>query len=264
MTMAQEDFDVRDFNRNAWDGLVRQGNRWTIPASPEEIDRARQGSFLVYLTPSTPVPLAWLPSLCGLKILGLASAGGQQGPILAAAGADVTILDNSPGQLGQDRMVAQREGLVLRCEEGDMRDLSRFADESFDLIFHPCSNCFVPEIRPVWLECSRVLRRGGLLLAGFVNPIAFITDLALEREGIVQLRYSVPYSDLDHLEEPQVQELIKAGEPLSFGHTLQDQIGGQLDAGLGLTHLVEDGWTDASEPLHRLMKCFVATRAVKL
>jgi 2-polyprenyl-3-methyl-5-hydroxy-6-metoxy-1,4-benzoquinol methylase len=70
-------------------------------------------------------------------VLCLASGGGQQGPILAAAGARVTVFDNSPQQLAQDRFVARREGLTLETVEGDMRDLSVFADVSFDLIVHP-------------------------------------------------------------------------------------------------------------------------------
>src|SRR6185295_686017 len=102
--------------------------------------------------------------------------GGQQAPILAAAGAIVTTLDFSPKQLAQDRLVAERDGLTLTTVQGDMTDLSMFADESFDLDFHPVSNTYVPEIRPVWREAYRVLRCGGSLLAGFINPINFVFD----------------------------------------------------------------------------------------
>ena len=91
----------------------------------------------------------------------LASGGGQQGPILAAAGADVTVFDNSPRQLEQDRYVADRDGLHLQTVEGDMRDLSCFPDESFDLIVHPVSNVFVPDVKPVWREAYRVLKPGA-------------------------------------------------------------------------------------------------------
>jgi SAM-dependent methyltransferase len=243
--------------------LVKAANRWTVPVSTKEVEAARHGQFAVYLTPSKPVPSDWFPPLRGCRILGLASGGGQQGPLLAAAGADVTVFDNSPLQLGQDREVARRDHLKLGTVEGDMRDLSAFADASFDLIFHPCSNCFVPDILPVWRECWRVLRPGGLLLSGFVNPIAFCTDRALETQGILQLRYAIPYSDLEHRGDPQIRAGLEAGDPISFGHTLQAQIGGQLDAGFLLSRLFEDGWSDASLPIDRLMKCFIATRAIK-
>jgi ubiquinone/menaquinone biosynthesis C-methylase UbiE len=78
--------------------------------------------------------------------------------VLAAAAVDVTVFDNSPKQLEQDRAVANRDGLTLRTVLGDMRDLSAFEDASFDLVFHPVSNVFCPEVLPVWRECYRVLR----------------------------------------------------------------------------------------------------------
>ncbi len=103
------------------------------------------------LTETKPVPRAWFPEMRGAEVLCLASGGGQQAPVFAAAGAKVTVLDNSPEQLAQDRLVAEREALDLRTVQGDMSGpLVCFADESFDLVFHPVSNLFVPEVRPVW------------------------------------------------------------------------------------------------------------------
>ena len=90
-----------------------------------------------------------VPPLAGADVLCLAAGGGQQGPILAAAGADVTVFDNSPRQLAQDRLVADRDGLAIRTIEGDMADLSAFADASFDLVVHPVSNVFAADVRPV-------------------------------------------------------------------------------------------------------------------
>ena len=255
--------DVRAYNREAWDAMVRAGNQWTRPVTSEQVARARAGDWSVVLTPTTPVPRAWLGDVRGARVLGLACGGGQQGPLLAAAGARVTILDNSPAQLAQDRLVAERDGLELTTVQGDMRDLSAFADGSFDLVFHPCSNCFVPDIAPVWREAFRVLVPGGVLLAGVVNPVVFTADLALEREGIMQMKYPIPYSDLDHADDPEVQRGRAQGWPLSFGHTLEAQLGGQLAAGFVLTALFEDGWDGATEPIHRFLKCYLATRAVK-
>src|SRR5690606_23925477 len=131
--------DVRAHNRDAWDRRVCEGNRWTRGVSPEKVQAARDGRWSVVLTPSKPVPQNWFPPLAGAEVLCLACGGGQQGPILAAAGARVTVLDNSPGQLQQDRQVAQREGLELVTVEGDMRDLSMFEDGRFDLVFQPVS-----------------------------------------------------------------------------------------------------------------------------
>jgi len=156
--------DIRAYNREAWNRQVEEGNEWTLPVSSEVIAAARKGQWQIVLTPIKPVPQAWFPKLAGLDTLCLASAGGQQAPVLAAAGGKVTVLDNSPRQLAQDRFVAERDGLSIITVEGDMRDLSMFSDQSFGLIFHPVSNLFVPDIRPVWRETFRVLRREGVLL----------------------------------------------------------------------------------------------------
>ena len=45
----------------------------------------------------------------------------------------MTVFDNSPGQLARDDEVAAREGLAIRTVLGDMRDLTAFADASFDV-----------------------------------------------------------------------------------------------------------------------------------
>src|SRR5512137_2653648 len=172
-------FDLRAYNSAAWDKAVERQSEWTIPVSPALIAAARGGEWQIVLTPTKPVPAGWFPPLAGADVLCLASGGGQQGPILAAAGAHVTVFDNSPRQLAQDRLVAEREGLAIRTVEGDMADLSAFDDASFDLIVHPVSNIFAQDVLPVWREAYRVLRPGGVLLAGFSNPINYIFDLDL-------------------------------------------------------------------------------------
>lgn len=253
--------DVRAHNRSAWDRQVELQNRWTVPANPETIAAARGGSWQILLTDSRPVPRSWFPDLAGLRILCLASGGGQQGPILAAAGAEVTVFDNSPRQLAQDRLVAQREGVELTAVEGDMRDLSAFADESFDLICHPISNVFVPEVRPIWAESYRVLRHGGVLLAAFMNPAVFVFDSELAEKGIFEVKHSLPYSDVTSTTDEERARLVAAGDPFEFSHSLEEQIGGQLEAGFVLTGFYEDYAT--GEPIAAYMPSYIATRAVK-
>ncbi len=256
--------DILAHNRQAWDRQVEQGNRWTVPVGPEVIAAARRGVVELVLTPTVPVPMAWYPPLAGADVLCLASGGGQQGPVLAAAGARVTVLDNSPAQLAQDRLVAEREGLELRTVLGDMADLSAFGDGSFDLIFHPVSNCFAPAVRPVWREAYRVLRSGGALLAGFDNPALYIFDWETMERGELVVRHRLPYSDVESLSEEQKARLAADGSPLEFSHTLEDQIGGQLEAGFLLTALFEDPWVDTKELLlSAYMPLFIATRAIK-
>ena len=257
--------DVLSHNRRAWDRLVEQGNPWTVPASPEAIAAARRGEWTILLTPTKPVPHDWLPDLPGRQVLCLASGGGQQGPILAAAGARVTVLDNSPKQLERDRLTAAREGLALTTVQGDMADLSAFAGAGFDFIVHPVSNVFAPDVRPVWREAYRVLRPGGALIAGFVNPALYIFDLELaERTGELRVRYPLPYADIDHLDEDYQRGLAEQGEPFEFSHTLEDQIGGQTAAGLAITGFYEDLDPAAGAlPLNKYMPVFLATRATR-
>ena len=257
--------DIRKYNSLAWDKEVERGNKWTVPVSEAVIAAARQGQWEIVLTPSKPVPRVWFPDLIGLDVLCLASGGGQQGPILAAAGAKITVLDNSPKQLEQDRLVAERYALDIATVEGDMADLSMFSDQSFDLIVHPVSNCFVPDIQPVWAEGFRVLRRGAVLLAGFSNPVIYLFDYDLaDRTGLLQVKYALPYSDLTSLTAEERQRYIKTGTPLEFSHTLEDQIGGQLDAGLLLTGFFEDAYPeDENDLLTNYMATFIATRAIK-
>lgn len=253
--------EVLRYNRDAWDRQVERHNRWTVAVGREEVERARRGDLQVVLTPSRPVPMDWFPPLSGLDVLCLASGGGQQGPLLAAAGASVTVYDNSPRQLDQDRMVADREGLTLECVQGDMADLSALRDASFDLIFHPCSNGFVPDVRPVWREAYRVLCPGGVLLAGFTNPLVYLFDETAMDQGELRVAHSIPYSDLTSLNEEERKRLVERDEPMCFGHTLDDQIGGQLAAGFVLTGFYEDG--DPTSPLSRYIPAYIATRALK-
>jgi SAM-dependent methyltransferase len=252
--------DVRAYNREMWNKQVEYGNPWTIPVSPEVIAAARQGEWSILLTENKAVPRGWFPAdLKGRDVLCLASGGGQQGPVLAAAGARVTVFDNSPRQLAQDRLVAEREGLSLATVEGDMRDLSAFADGSFDLVFHPVSNAFVPEVRPVWREAYRVLRPGGALLAGFSNPAQYVFDSDPETPGVFVARFCLPF-DATQLPEAERQRLFGDDAPLEFSHSLEEQIGGQLQAGFLLADLYED---HSSDPLGRYLPAYIATRAIK-
>jgi len=254
--------DIRSYNRDAWNKEVDGGdNRWTKAVDAETIAKARNGQFGILLTENIHVPMRWFPPLKGADVLCLASGGGQQGPILAAVGANVTVFDNSPSQLKQDQLVAEREALNLRTVEGDAADLSMFADQSFDLIFNPVSTVFMQDVRVVWRECFRVLRHGGILMTGSMNPVHYIFDLFKMDEGILEVAYSIPYSDVTSLSDEDREEYLSKGAPLEFGHSLTDLIGGQCAAGFVITDFYEDVMLDS--PLGKYHPNYFATRAVK-
>ena len=249
-------------NAAAWDHAVETGVEWTMPVSRDAIARARKGELHLRLTPVRELPRAWLPeSLEGVRVLCLAGSGGQQAPLLAAAGAHVDVLDLSPLQLARDREVAERESLRIALHEGDMRDLSRFEDACFELVVHPCANLFVPSPVPVWRECARVLRPGGTLLAGFVQPHTFLFDDEALSRGELVVSHRLPYSDLEQLAPDALAAQCARRDPLVFGHTLEDQLGAQCDAGLAIVGLYEDRWPD--EPVDDRIATFAATRARK-
>ncbi|MEM9190557.1 MAG: class I SAM-dependent methyltransferase [Myxococcota bacterium] len=265
--------ELFQYNRAAWDAQVDQENRWTVGAPPEAVASAREGNVSVLLTPTKPVPERWFEPLRGKNLLCLASGGGQQGPLFAAAGAHVTVFDASPRQLAQDRMVADREGLPLRTVEGDMRDLHPFDDETFDLIFHPCSNSFVDEILPVWQEAFRVLRPSGRLLAGVAQPFAWVLDPDAAAAGRVTMKYptrnlqsGAPHRDLLDLTPEDRTRYEAAQEPLGVAHSLTAQLGGQLRAGFQLLDLYEDNAGEESDENKTMSKFFdpyLATLALR-
>lgn len=261
--MTHEDLLQR--SREAWNEAARSGDRWSQPIDADTVARARAGDWQVILTPNKATPRDWFGELAGKQVLCLASGGGQQAPTLAAAGAQVVSLDNSDEQLALDRLVAEREGLSIQIEQGDMADLSRFAEATFDLVFNPCSTVFVPDVLPVWRECARVLRPGGRLMTGFMNPSYFLFDHEEDASTETLLvRHSLPYDESQHqdLSETRLRQLA-SGEALEFSHSLQSQIGGQLAAGLQLIDLYEDWWTDAATRLNQFSPTTIATLAIK-
>lgn len=76
----------------------------------------------------------------------------------------------------REREIAKREGYDVEILQFDMTRGLPFDDGIFDLIFHPVSNCYVEEVKPIFKECFRVLKKGGILLCGLDNGINFIFD----------------------------------------------------------------------------------------
>lgn len=249
------DMNYQDINAATIDRWVASGWEWGRPISHEDYVNALNGVWDVLLTPTIPVPHEWFGDIRGKRLLGLASGGGQQMPIFAALGAECAVLDYSPLQIESEKAVAAREGYAIEIIRGDMTKILPFDDESFDIIFHPVSNCYVEEVLPIWRECFRVLKKGGALLAGLDNGLSF----AFDSEGR-ELKYRLPFNPLKNEEHRKSLEADDSG--MQFSHTIDEQIGGQLAAGFRLTHVYGD--TDGAGSLHEHnVHTFWATRAVK-
>lgn len=245
----------QDVNAQTIDRWIEEGWEWGKPISHEEFERARSGQWNVVLTPTKPVPHEWFGELRGKRVLGLASGGGQQMPIFAALGANCTVLDYSPRQIESERLVARREGYEIEAIRADMTKPLPFADDSFDLIFHPVSNCYVEEVKPIWRECFRVLKPGGRLLAGMDHYVNYLVDD--DETAIVN---ALPFNPLRNPE--QMKQLQDADCGVQFSHTIEEQIGGQLEAGFRLLALYED--TNGEGRLHELnVPTMLATLAEK-
>ena len=80
-------------NRRAWGELVARQQCFTRPARDED-----------FVDPLAKVdPLGWLGGdIRGKTLLCLAAGGGKHGPLYAAAGANVTVVDLSPASPGAD------------------------------------------------------------------------------------------------------------------------------------------------------------------
>ncbi|MDR2193365.1 MAG: class I SAM-dependent methyltransferase [Treponema sp.] len=246
-----------DLNVSVINKWVQNGWQWGTPISHEEFLKAKNGCCSILLSPNIYVPTEWFPPLNGKKLLGLACGGGQQMPVFAALGADCTVLDYSDEQLARERFVAERESYRIRIIKADMTERFPFPDELFDVIVHPVSNCYVEDVYHIWNECFRVLKKGGVLLAGMSNGICYLFD-DIDTLPLV-VTHKLPYNPL---KDQNVYETLQwEDDAIQFSHSLEEQIGGQLKAGFILTDLYED--YDNEGVLRDYVPEYFVTRSVK-
>ena len=163
-----------EHNRKAWDELARQKQRFTQAAKDEEFKN----------------PLAildgcgWLGgSIAGKRLLCLAAGGGRQGPLYAATGAVVTVVDVSAAQLELDREVAASRKLDLKTVQTSMDDLSMFQAAEFDIVVHPVSTCYVDDLRAVYDSVARVTRPNGIYVSQHKQPTSMQADVEPSPNG---------------------------------------------------------------------------------
>jgi len=231
-----KEYDVYEHVKKLWKKNAENKNHYTIPINSEDIEEARKGNLKIYLTRNKLIPRSWFPqSLTGLKVLALASGGGQQGPLLAAAGADVTVLDSSPQQLEQDRVVAEKEKLSIKLIEGDMCKLYLyFEQEYFDLIINPASSMYIKDINAMYKGVEYVCKPGGLFMTAFINPAFFLFDHYKMELGIFEAKYKIPYNPFEQLNGLELTYMKNIDCEIAFGHSLTELIGYQLEYGFNI------------------------------
>lgn len=155
--------DYRNTNQQAWDRLADTGSLFARVATDEECRKPLQALD----------GRGWLPeSVAGLNVLCLASGGGWQSILYAAAGANVTVVDLSESMLRLDAREAKRRRFQVQTVHASMDDLSMLADESFDIVHQPVSTCYVPDLKPVYAGIARVVRSHGLYISQHKQPVS--------------------------------------------------------------------------------------------
>ena len=152
--------DLARYNKERWEELAKANISFSRPALDLDAAAAREMAD----------PEGMMGDVAGKDVLCLAGGGGQQSAAFALLGASVTVLDLSETQLARDQEAARHYGIDVATIQGDMRDLSRFPEASFDLVWHAHSLNFVPDARQVFREVARVLRPGGLYRLHCTNP----------------------------------------------------------------------------------------------
>ncbi len=217
---------VNETNRRAWDSLVRQRQRFTRPADDAD-----------FANPLAAVDGAgWLgPSIAGLRVLCLAAGGGRQSALYAAAGAQVTVVDLSPEMLALDRQVAAERNLEIRTVEASMDDLSMFAAGAFDIVIHPVSTCYVPDVSAVYREVARVTAPGGLYISQHKQPGSMQADVQPSAGGY---ELTEPYYRTGPLPAVEGSPHREPGT-LEFLHRWEELLGGLCRVGFVIEDLIE-------------------------
>lgn len=216
-----------EFNQAAWDELAARGNPLTRPAE----DRLFENPLRCVDGPG------WLgDSIRGQKVLCLAAGGGRQGPLYAAAGGQVTVVDISGAMLQLDRQVAAERKLDIETIQTPMDQLTMFADALFDLVIHPVSTCYVPELSAVYSEVARVLRAGGLYISQHKQPTSLQVALKPDASG-----YSVreAYYRRDALPVFDGKSPLREQGVREFVHRWEQLIGLMCRAGFVIEDLLE-------------------------
>lgn len=219
------------------DNLVINQADWTACATKSELDAAREGKIILHFW-DKEIPEEWLNDMKGKRVLCLAGAGGLQAPILACAGAKVSVIDISNKMLEKDIEIAKRENLEIKIFKGNMCDLSVFEDGTFDYILNPPSLMYVPDLSVVFKECYRVLAKGGILIIMAPSPNNYLCDWVNdENGGYYKAMHKMPWYSKDHDDSDWIE----------YGHSMEAYLGGLIQCGFELNGYIECQREDITE-----------------
>ena len=231
-------------NSRAWDKEEETGSWWSKIVEEDLITKAKEGNLELRVTTERTVPESWSKRLKDKKVLVLCGGGGQQTPLIAAYGADVTSLDISENQIKKDREALSRYSLEAKTIVGDVLSLP-FEEESFDAVVNPISLNFVSNLDKAYSEIDRVLKKGGIFMMGIANPVLYIFD-EKKMEKKLKVKYTLPFSSDRSLSEKEYRKRIVRRDTIEFSHTLESIITPLLRRGF----VIEDFFSDRalSEP----------------
>jgi ubiquinone/menaquinone biosynthesis C-methylase UbiE len=224
--------EIAQYHIRRWEALAKANALFTRPAP--------------HLTPASARALldaeGRLGELAGKRVLCLASGGGKQSAMFALLGCQVTVLDISADQLERDRQAATHYQCSIELVEGDMRDLSHFPQAAFDIVWHPYSINFVPDVHVVFHQVARILRPGGLYYLQCANPFfSGMTEHSWNGTGYV-LQY--PYFDgaeISYDDQEWVYDRDASTEPIpaprEYRHTLSTVMNGLIEKGFAIQHV---------------------------
>ncbi len=219
-------------NRRSWDRLATAGVPLTRPAVDAAFDDPRG-----WLGATRAAGREWIPDrLDGLDVLCLAAGGGKHGPLYAAAGARVTVVDLSPAMLALDRAVARERRIDLEIIEGSMDDLSMLAPSRFDLVVHPVSTCYLPVVAEVFREVARVTKARGIYVSQHKSPASLQATLVPGAAGRYELVQ--PQTIPGPLHPAPPSRLREAGTR-EYVHSLAAILGGICRAGFVIEDVAE-------------------------
>ncbi|MBP5163578.1 MAG: class I SAM-dependent methyltransferase [Spirochaetales bacterium] len=230
--------DICEANRKAWNNESERRNYWTLMVSGERISAAKQGKPGIWVTPFKEVPLSWIEDLKGRSVLLACGGGGQQTPVLAAYGCNVTTIDISDAQIEQDRASLDRYGLEANLIRGNVLEMP-FEDESFDAVIMPQAMNFIEDLGLLYSQIHRVLKEGGRFIFGTANPVIYTFDEKVQ-EHRLRMKYTIPFSHTRSFSEKELERRVQNNDTLEFSHTLDSIIGGLTKAGFVIDGFYSD------------------------